>query len=119
VASVVLTRVVALEPLECRRETLDRTVDDGVIVGSHQTVGVKPQIPPPNRALQKDQEVMAVLIVPKERRLVNSPSRQVEVPIREIGTEHAGHASTIRPNTATPPERRRSDALTTRPREPR
>jgi hypothetical protein len=98
VASVVLARVVTLEPLECRRETLDRTIDDGVKVGSHQTVGVKAQIPPPNRALQEDQEVPPVLIVPKKRRLVNSPSRQVEVPIRELGTKDPGHAPTLKPN---------------------
>jgi hypothetical protein len=40
-AGVVLAGVVALEPLDGRRESLDRPVDDGVVVGRHQAVGVE------------------------------------------------------------------------------
>jgi hypothetical protein len=41
-ASVVLSGVVALEPLDGRREVFDPAVDERVIVRSHQAVRVQP-----------------------------------------------------------------------------
>lgn len=98
VPCVVLAGVVTLKPLERWGQTLHRTIDDSVIVGSHQAVRVKSQIPSADGAPQQDQECTPVFVVTEERSRMHGPRREMEVPVRKLGTENAGHASRLRPS---------------------
>jgi hypothetical protein len=91
-AGVVLAGVVALEPLDGRREPLDRPVDDGVVVGRHQAVGVEAEHPAPEALLQEGQEGTEVLGVAEERRRMNRVAGEVEEPVGEPATKDPRHA---------------------------
>jgi hypothetical protein len=91
-AGVVLAGVMALEPLDGRRESLDRPVDDGVVVGRHQAVGVEAERPAPKALLQEGQEGTEVLRVAKERRRMNRVAGEVEKTVGEPATKDPRHA---------------------------
>jgi hypothetical protein len=91
-AGVVLAGVMALEPLDGRRESLDRPVDDGVVVGRHQAVGVEAEHPAPEALLQEGQEGTEVFCVTKERRRINSVAGEVEEPVGEPAAKDPRHA---------------------------
>jgi hypothetical protein len=91
-AGVVLAGVMALEPLDGRRESLDRPVDDGVVVGRHQAVRVEAEGPAPDALLQESQEGTEVLRVAEERRRINRVGGEVEEAVGEPATKDPRHA---------------------------
>ena len=91
-AGVVLARVVTLEPLDGRRESLHGAVDDGVVVGRHQAVGVDAEHPTSEALLQEGQEGAEVLCVAEERRRMNCVAGEVEVPVGQLGATDPRHA---------------------------
>jgi len=94
---VVLARIVALEPLDGRREPLNRAVDHGVVVRRHQAVGVEAERPPLHGGLQERDESAAVLVVTEERRPVHRAGGHVEVPVRKRRAKESSHRTTVRP----------------------
>ena len=82
VACVVLAGVVALQPLDRRRQALDRTLDDCVVVSSHQAIGVEVERPAPRSSFQQPEEGVPILVVAEEHRLLHTAGRQVEIPVR-------------------------------------
>jgi hypothetical protein len=97
VACVVLARVVALEPLGRAREVLRPTLEDGVVVRSHQAEGVQAQAEPDDRAAEQPQEHEAVERVQEERSLVHAVRGHVEIAVRQLGAKDSSHASTLGP----------------------
>ncbi len=95
-AGVVLSRVVALEPLDCRGEGFDRGVDERVVMRPHQAVGVEPDAPALDALLEQRDERPVVVRVAEQPGLVDGVRRQVEIAVRELGAEDSRHASTLR-----------------------
>ncbi len=81
-AGIVLSRVVALEPLDCQREVLDPGVDEGVVVRAHQAVGVETDAPALDALLEQRDERPVVVPVAEQPGLVDGVRRQVETAIR-------------------------------------
>jgi hypothetical protein len=94
-AGVVLPGVVALEPLDGRREALDRAVDYGVIVRAEEAVGVEAERPAPDGPLEERQERVAILVVLEQHRLVDGAGSDVEVTVGEPAAQDSGHAPTL------------------------
>ena len=89
-AGVVLSRVVALEPLNRRREVLDPGLDEGVVVRAHQAVGVEPDAPAPDALLEQRNERPVVVPVAEQQGLMDRVRRQVEVAVRQLGAQDSG-----------------------------
>ena len=105
VAGVVLPGVVALEPLECARELLGPRIDDGVVVGSHQAVRMKPQVEASRDRPEKENEEAAVGIGAEEVDLLHRARGDVEIAIRKLGAEQSRHACHGRPACGLSPAR--------------
>jgi hypothetical protein len=71
VAGVVLPGVVAVQPVERRREHLVRPLDGGVVVRAHQAVGVQRQARAPYRPSKVELEEEVVPVVTEEERLLD------------------------------------------------
>ncbi len=95
-AGVVLSRVMALEPLDCRREVVDPGVYERVVVRPHQAVGVEPDAPALDALLEQRDERPVVVPVAEQPGLVDGVRRQVEIAVRELGAEDSRHHSTLR-----------------------
>jgi hypothetical protein len=119
VARVVLSRVVAVQPLHRARELLDRALDDCVVVRRHQAPGLEPQPEPADRPAEMDQEEGPVEVVPEERRLGDAPRHDVEVPVGETRAEDAPHPTIVAAETGGTRRRASSFPLPARPGEPR
>jgi hypothetical protein len=91
-AGVVLARVVTLEPLDGRRESLHRAVDDGVVVRRHQAVGVETERPTSEALRQEGQESTEVLCVAEELRRMNRVAGEVEVAVGQVAAKNPRHA---------------------------
>jgi hypothetical protein len=111
VAGVVLPRVVALVPLGRFREILRAAVDDRVVVRSHQTVDVQAELEADEGAAEEPQEQEPVERVQEERSLVDAVRGDVEVAIRQVGTEDSSHAASVRLRRRADSRRRRTVAL--------
>jgi hypothetical protein len=95
-AGVVLSGVVALVPLDRGREVFDPPVDDRVVVRAHQAVGVKSEVPALGGLCQQRDEGSIVVPVAEQPGLVHGVRRQVEIAVRQLSAQEAGHASTLR-----------------------
>jgi hypothetical protein len=116
-AGVVLAGVVALEPLDGRREALDRAVEHCVVVRAEEAVRVEAERPASDGALQERQERTAVLVVLEQHRLVDGAGRDVEVPVWELAAEDSRHAPTLgRQDRCQGSKRRFRHAFDTAPR---
>lgn len=91
-ASVVLPRVVALEPLDSAREVLRSALEDRVVVGSHQTADVKSKSETDDRTAEEREEQQPVECVSEERSFVHAVRGHVEVAVRQLGAKDSGHA---------------------------
>jgi hypothetical protein len=96
VTGVVLSGVVALVPLGSPREILRAAVDDRVVVRPHQAPDVEAELEADEGAAEEPQEQEPVEYVQEERRLVDAVRCDVEVAVRQLGTEDSGHAATLR-----------------------
>jgi hypothetical protein len=104
---VVLSRVVAMEPLHRPRELLRGPLEDRVVVGRHQTPALEHEPEPPDRPAKVDQEQAPVEIVPEERRLGDAPRRDVEVAVGQARPKHASHRAPILSRRRRLPDRSR------------
>lgn len=84
VAGVVLSRVVTLVPLNGAGEILGLAVHDGVVVRSHQAIGMEAKSEPLYRRPHERQEQQSVPRVPEEPRLVNAAGSHMEIPVRQM-----------------------------------
>ncbi len=94
-ARVVLPRVVALEPLDSARKVLRSALEDRVVVGSHQTAGVKAKAETDDRTAEEREEQQPVECVSEEPRLVHAVRGHVEIAVRQLGAKDSGHAPTL------------------------
>jgi hypothetical protein len=97
VAGVVLSSVVAVQPLHRLRELLRGAVHDEVVVGGHQAPGFEAQAEAPDRGAELEQEQAAVEVVPEERRFADAARGDVEVPVGQTRAQHSSHGPTMRP----------------------
>ena len=95
-ARVVLSGVVALEPLGRFREILDAAREDRMVVRAEQAVRVEAEAPAAGRSLQERQESMAILVVHEQQRLVDGVRGDVEVAVGQLGAAEARHAPNAR-----------------------
>ena len=94
-AHVVLPRVVALEPLDSAREVLHPSLEDRVVMGSHQATNVEAQPEATDRAAEEPEEQQPVECVSEEPRFMHAVRGHVEVAVRQLGTKDPGHAPTL------------------------
>lgn len=93
VASVVLARVVAVEPMERAGELVRGSLDDGVVVRAHDAIGMQRETCPSHGSPQVDHEEQAVAVVAEEHRLGDRVRRDVEEAGRQVGAADTSHPS--------------------------
>jgi hypothetical protein len=99
VAGVVLSSVVAVQPLHRPRELLRGAVHDEVVVGGHQAPGFEAQAEAPDRGAELEHEQAAIEVVPEERRFADAARGDVKVPVGQTRAQHSSHAPTMPPRT--------------------
>jgi hypothetical protein len=93
VPSVVLPRVVALEPLNRSGELFGRAFHDRVIVRIHEAVGVERQPEATCGSEEEQEEQPSVPVRAEEHSLVHRVCREVEKPVRKIPAADSRHAT--------------------------
>jgi hypothetical protein len=93
VASVVLPRVVALEPLNGSRQLCGWALHDGVVVRVHEAVRVERQPETPYACEEEQEEQPSVPVRAEEHRLVHRVCREVEISVRKIPAANSRHAA--------------------------
>lgn len=95
-AGVVLSRIVALEPLDRAREVFGSGGYDGVVVRAHQAVGVEREPEAGRGSMEQRQEHPPVRRIAEQHRLVDAARRHVEVAVRKLGAEDSRHGADAR-----------------------
>jgi hypothetical protein len=103
VPGVVLSRVVALKPLDGAREVFCSGVDDGVVVRAHQAVRVETDSETGGSTAEEREEHAPIRRVAKEHRLVHASSGYVEIPVGKLGAEDARHGPRLGAEAAISP----------------
>jgi hypothetical protein len=93
VASVVLTRVMALIPLDGSRELLGWAFQNGVVVRAHEAVGIEREPEARHGGQEEQEEQPPVCVLAEEHRLVHGVRRDVEIAVRELSTADSCHAA--------------------------
>jgi hypothetical protein len=91
VADIVLAGVSAVRDVKGTGQVFGASIDDRVVMRSHEAVGVEPEPRARNCRLQQRDEQAAVVVGAEEHRLVHGARRDVEEPIRERRAKHPGH----------------------------
>jgi hypothetical protein len=104
VTGVVFARVMAVEPVEGAGELARRSLDDDVVVRSHDAVGMKRQAGPSHSSSEVDHEEQPIAVVAEEHRLPDRLSRDVEEAGRQVAAADSSHGfdATREPAPATP-----------------
>jgi hypothetical protein len=120
VTRVVLTRVVAVEPVERAGEHRGRSLDDDVVVRSHDAIGVEREARPSDCPSEVEHEEDPIAVVTEEHRLWDRESRDVEEAGRQVGTADSSHLfGRYAPTAAGNTQRSTPFTDSTRLREPR
>ena len=93
VASVVLPRVVALEPLNGSRELFGGAFQNRVVVRVHEAVRVQPQPETRHGGQEEQQEQPSIPVRAEEHGLVHGICGDVEVAVREVSAANSRHAA--------------------------
>jgi hypothetical protein len=86
-------RVAAVEAVHAGGELGRGRLDDEVVVGAHQAVGLDAPVELARADRQQVEEVDPVDVVAEDRRVLDPVRRDVEVPVREAASEEARHLS--------------------------
>jgi hypothetical protein len=95
-AFVEAQRVHAVEVLDPVGHVGPRHVEDEVDVVAHQAVGVARPGVPRDRAGEESEVGTTIVVVPERARPVDAAGGDMEVPVRNVRAEDAGHPSRLR-----------------------
>ncbi len=91
VAGIVLSCIVALEPLGRVRKVFRSCLDDRVVVRPHQAVAMEIDHEALRGPTEKRKEHASILRVTEQHRFVDAPSSHVEVAVGQLRSEDARH----------------------------
>jgi len=120
VSRVVLAGVMAVEPVEGAGELTGRSLDDNVVVRSHDAAGMKREAGAPHGSSEVEHEQEPIAVVTEEHRLRDRVGGDVKEPGRQVGAANSSHwAGRYAPTRACNPRRSTPFTNSTRLREPR